>query len=505
MMETFDVVVIGSGFGGAVAAARLVDGGLRVCLLERGPWRDTLPVRSMGIAERAPLPRGRGAWRRVLRSWSSAALPGGRVVLNPQGLFDLHTGRGLNVLCASGVGGGSHVYAGLNERPPDAAYWDGIAPTLSAARMSVHYEAVLTRLGSRRAMADDQVPNSLAERFRDHPRLDTREADLAFTMGLQWPAIPGAPRLVRTADGVERMEMQPGEDGNLGSYHGGKTTLDFAYLARAMQQGLVVRDLQEVHKIMRVAGGYRVEVLDRRTHTRQALSVPRVVVAAGALNTLRLLLDSVAAGGLGPMPSLGQRFGGNGDFFGYWDLRDGTRDLSRGLPAHGPLRLREQASPARWPLIAEGSLPDGRDLPLGSWIKRRLRHGTYVAGMGVDAQDGVVRLRRGRLAIDFEPTHSAVYADIIEAFRQLGAASGHRIYHFRRPTSVHPTGGACIGQSPTQGVIDAQGEVYGHPGLYVADAAALPKPVGGPPSLSIAAWAEHVAQQLLAASRERGA
>ena len=499
--STHDALVIGSGFGGALAAARLADGGLRVALLERGPWRDTIPVRSMGIADRAPLPRGQQAWRNLFRAWHSRALPGGSLVFNARGLFELHTGKGLNVICASGVGGGSHVYAGLNFAPPDPAYWDGIAADLSSAGMAPHYASVTARLGSRAPLADDQIPNTLEERFRGHPRLDTAQADYTFAMGLLLPETPGQPRRVINADGVERMEMQPGEDGNLGSFHGGKTTLDFAYLARALKQGLIVRDLHEVMTIAREARAYVVRCTDLRTRRPLEYRAARVLVAAGALNTLRLLLRSRADGALTGMPALGRHFGGNGDYFGYWDLRDDTRDLSQGLPAHGPLRLRAGdplASQGHWPLIAEGSLPDGRDLPLGQWIKRKLRSGTYVAGMGADAQDGRVHWHKGRLKIDYDPAGSPLFADIRRAFAALGEASGHRVWHFVRPTTVHPTGGACIGETPDSGVVDARGEVHGLPGLYVVDAAALPKPVGGPPSLSIAAWAEHVAQGILA-------
>ena len=62
-----EVIVIGSGFGGSVAASRLVDAGKSVLLLERGPWRDTLPVREAGIANAKLLPRD-GGMISVLRS-----------------------------------------------------------------------------------------------------------------------------------------------------------------------------------------------------------------------------------------------------------------------------------------------------------------------------------------------------------------------------------------------------------------------------------------------------
>ena len=58
-IEKLDALIIGSGFGGAFAADALVSAGLRVAMVERGPWRDTDPVRAAGIAERSPLPHGR--------------------------------------------------------------------------------------------------------------------------------------------------------------------------------------------------------------------------------------------------------------------------------------------------------------------------------------------------------------------------------------------------------------------------------------------------------------
>ena len=505
-MAKADVIIIGSGFGGAICASRLAEAGLNVVLLERGPWRDTVPVRSMGIAARAPLPRGRSALLRLLRSIRSDKLPFGGIRLNKRGLFELHVASGLNVVSSSSVGGGSHVYAGLNVRPPVAGYWDGIADGLSDPVMDPHYDRVLARLGSRAPMADDQLPSTLASRFGEDSPIDAQGADYALDMGFRFPETPGAPRRIVNEDGVERQEFRPGEDGNLGSEQGGKTTLDFAYLARAIKSGLKVLDQCEVEVIRRSRDdtGYVVDCRNHHNGKREAHRATAVVLAAGTMNTLKLLLHSQAKGYLQPMPRLGERFGGNGDYFGYWDLDDEKTDLSVGMPARGLLKLKDASAlgdGVAWPMIGEGSLPSPALLPLGGWISKKLRRGTYVAGMGADAQDGTVRYHKGRLSIDYVPANSEIFGRIKRAFRLIGEKTGRRIYHFERPITVHPTGGACIGRDAADGVVDANGEVFANPGLYVADAAALPKPVGGPPSITIGAWADHVAERFIARYR----
>ncbi len=100
-----DVVVIGSGFGGSISANRLALVGLRVSVLERGPWRDLLPVRSMGIARRAPFPYGMKAVTHLLRTVHFGGLG---LTLKKSGLFEVFSYPGLRVLVVSAVGGGSH-------------------------------------------------------------------------------------------------------------------------------------------------------------------------------------------------------------------------------------------------------------------------------------------------------------------------------------------------------------------------------------------------------------
>ena len=92
------------------------------------------------------------------------------------------------------------------------------------------------------------------------------------------------------------------------------------------------------------------------------------------------------------------------------------------------------------------------------------------------------------------------YADIREAFGVIAAESGEQVNALGKPLTVHPMGGACLGPNAERGVVNHCGEVYGNPGLFVADAAALPPAPGGPPALAIAAWAHHVADAIAQSS-----
>jgi cholesterol oxidase len=71
------------------------------------------------------------------------------------------------------------------------------------------------------------------------------------------------------------------------------------------------------------------------------------------------------------------------------------------------------------------------------------------------------------------------------------------VWFFRRVITVHPLGGAPMGRHPAEGVCDAHGQVFGQPGLYIADGAAMPGPVGANPSLTIAALADRMCTRLL--------
>jgi cholesterol oxidase len=116
--------------------------------------------------------------------------------------------------------------------------------------------------------------------------------------------------------------------------------------------------------------------------------------------------------------------------------------------------------------------------------------------MGIDAMDGVISLKNGKLDIDFNPKNSPVFAQGYDTMMEMARLSGRKIYVGKRPSTVHPMGGACVGKLEQGGVVDAGGEVHGNPGLYVGDAAALPAVIGAPPTQTIGTWAENVARHL---------
>jgi len=495
-----DVIVIGSGFGGSVCAARLAEAGFAVNLLERGPWRDTVPVRSMGIEQRSPLPRGRQLFTRLLRTIGGNRLPGNRLQLNKHGLFELFFAKGTNIVCSSGVGGGSHVYSAVNVRPLVDDYWDGHHEAISNKSMSRHYDEVLERMGSVTPLADHCIPNTSSERFRDSEFLEPAAPPPDPRIGYLLPEEPLNPTKITDKNGVERCEVDynANDDGFLGSPGGGKTTLDCVYLAPAIKQGLMVRDLCEVEAIVHQSDGaprYRVEFIDHHSGAKATVEADHVILAAGTLNTLRILLHSRdVVGGLSGMPQLGKRYGTNGDYFGFWDYNDPDVDQTRGLPTTGGVKLRGDDDS---PMIGGGGFPSVDSYPLPKRLKERIKRANFIAGLGEDTMNGMVSMHKGKLRIGYDHSASPIFARIRSVFDEISKRTGRKIYALKTPVTVHPTGGACLAGSIDEGVIDANGEVFDNAGLYVADASALPRSPGGPPSMTIAAWADHLATRFI--------
>jgi len=134
-----------------------------------------------------------------------------------------------------------------------------------------------------------------------------------------------------------------------------------------------------------------------------------------------------------------------------------------------------------------------------------------LLGMGRDIPGGVISLRKGHLDVDWRVDASREYfTRLSEAARSIAEVweaefRSSPFWHRNRMITAHPLGGCSMGRNPGEGVVDAWGEVFGCPGLYVADGSVMPGPVGANPALTIAALADRFADGIIEAARSHSA
>ncbi len=281
----------------------------------------------------------------------------------------------------------------------------------------------------------------------------------------------------------------------------------------------------------------------------------RVVLGAGTFGTTYVLLRNRSVFPL-ISAALGTRFSGNGDLLSV--VADAHRRVDgRSLPRHldpsvGPvitsaIRLADSHDgtgatgrgfyvedggiPAflAWMAESAGALSTARRAT--AFVARRLvahlsgKPRSHISGdvstllgggrvsstavpilvMGRDIPDGVMRLRDGDLDLNWTTRASETYFNRVQqTIHDLATALGGRLLNtplwlFKRVITVHALGGAPMARDDQEGVINRDGEVFHYPGLYVVDGSAMPGPVGPNPSLTIAAFADHVADGIISA------
>jgi cholesterol oxidase len=511
--ERFDVAVIGSGFGGSVVACRLAQAGATVVVLERGqPWPP-------------------GSFPRTPRQWRGALWDPRK---GRHGLFEYHRFDGIDALTASGLGGGSLIYANVMLRKDaDSFAADGLP--LEAGELDSEYAAVEAMQRPERYPWTDRTPKTqglLAAAAL--AGLEAERPPLAVAFGRH----PGEP----IDDGSRNLQGAPREtcrlcgECDIGCQLGSKHTVDLTYLSAAVEAHAQVRTCCEATTLDRVDGGWRVRyrqhlaargghpehLLDPVAETQREVVAKHVVLAAGTFGSTALLLrNRVALPGLSPR--LGRGFSGNGDLLMF--LRGADRYLD---PATGPVitamaRVGDaRSSSGRGYLIQDAGAPafsewlwQSLELPRDLWRAVRRRSSSEVfgnaresaammpmLGMGRDVPGGRMQLRGDRLQLTWKGTASQAYFDGLEdTARSMAEALGGRMIRlggrFARLLTVHPLGGCAMARDADHGVVDSYGRVFGSDGLYVADGSILPGPVGVNPSMTIAALAERIARRML--------
>ena len=529
MPERYDVVVIGSGFGGAVTAARLAQAGRSVCLLERGRrWDKREFPRSIGQVKNA-------MWRDK----------------ESYGFIEYKVFRRIDVIQGAGVGGGSLHYFNVHLRAPvsilERAEWPA---RIKRATMEPYYDLAQDMLDSR--PLEPRLPRYPL------PKRTQAFAAAAAAAGRTAERVPIAvytgPPAPNRHSGVPQEPCDYAGDCLLGCRTHSKNTLDLTYLAMAeSKHGLEIRPLHSANYVEPTSAGYRVHFTrfdpDQPGHGEPgSIEGKQVVVSAGSLGSTELLLRSRDRQRTLPrLPAaLGRRFSGNGDM-----LFAGTLGTDRPIePGDGPsitigadfsrpgskhrVFIEDLGFPNPFLWLLEGTLPSAsRSLGLvravGSYLGaalgahrkdhsrigfesdnlfagNRTEHFLPFLGMGTDAGDGVLSLdERGDLDLDWDPAGSMeMFREMELGFQELSrGAGGHYLqsllwhWPFRRLLTAHPLGGCVMSDRSEDGVVNDRGEVWGHPGLFVVDGAIIPGPLSVNPSMTITALSERAAQWMI--------
>jgi cholesterol oxidase len=543
----YTVVVIGSGYGGGIAASRLARAGQTVCVLERG--RELEP---------GGYPDTTAEAMHQLQADTPACHLGSRL-----GLYDFRVNEDINVFQGCGLGGTSLVNANVSIRAEPRVFEDPRWP--AAIRASAEGKNGIEQ-GYQRA---EQMlrPTAYPANGVRLPKLQaqTRSAQamgaelIRARINVNFESLPGGVNHV----GVAQQPCNLCGDCVTGCNHGAKNTVLVTYLADAWNHGAEIFTELEVRRIQQAPAGGRGRWL---VHYRPLgvgreklggdyllVSADVVVLAAGALGSTEILLRS-RAGGLSVSDRLGKAFTGNGDVLGFAYNSDveisgvGAGNRTPGRPENprpgpcitGVIDLRQQSQLDDGMVIEEGAIPGalapllpqalalaaaatGKDtdrglsdavaerrreiesLTLGPYRGALENTQTYLV-MAHDDGGGEMALVDDRLRISWpgvgaQPIFQKVHARLEEATRALGGT------FVRNPAwstlskqplmTVHPLGGCVMADDAGHGVVNHKGQVFSgrqgaavHQGLYVSDGSVIPRSLGTNPLLTISALGE---------------
>ncbi|XTP36127.1 GMC oxidoreductase [Mycobacterium sp. TJFP1] len=526
MKPDYDVLIIGSGFGGSVSALRLTEKGYRVGVLEAG--------RRYADDEFA-----KTSWNLRKFLWAPQ--------FGMYGIQRIHLLRNVMILAGAGVGGGSLNYANTLYVPPEPFFndpqWKDI--TDWRAELMSHYDQAQRMLGV--------VTNPT---FTDADRIMKEVAD---DMGVGDTFVPTPVGVFFGPDG----EKTPGktvpdpyfggagpartgciECGSCmtGCRYGAKNTLLKNYLGLAEKAGAHVHPLTMVTGFEQRPDGLW-EVRTARTGSklrrrRRTFTAQHLILAAGTYGTQKLLFKMRDQGKL---PELSDRLGvltrtNSESIVGAGRLKVGDDlDLTHGVAITSSIHPTPDThvEPVRYgkgsnamgllqTLMTDGTGPQGTDVPRWRQLietarddprgtlrllnPRRWSERTMIALVMQHLDNSITTFTRktrfGFRMLDSRQGHGDPNPSWIPAGNEVtrriakkidGVAGGTWGELFNIPLTAHFLGGAAIGDSAETGVIDPYQRVYGYPTLSVMDGAAISANLGVNPSLSITAQAERAA------------
>ena len=512
----YDVIVVGSGFGGSVAALRLVEKGYRVAVIEAG--------RRFGDSD---FPRTSWDVRRFL--WAPR--------LGCFGIQRIHRLPDAFILAGAGVGGGSLVYANTLYVPPPEFFsdpqWNSI--TDWSSELAPYYAQASQMLGvvdnPSMTPADDAM---LAVATEMGVESTFRLTPVGVFFGSDGQSTPGV-----TVDDPYFGGVGPARTGctqcgecMTGCRHNAKNTLPKNYLGLAESAGAVVIPMTTVISLQFADAEWSVGVersgsWSRRT--RRDLTATHVVMAAGAYGTARLLHRMRDEGRLPELsPSLGRLTRTNSESLVGAVAKDSSIDFTTGVAITSSFHPdpRTHVEPVRYgrgsnsmSLLGTALTDEEPTRPRWrSWLgeiarkpstlnvvanSRHWSERTVIALVMQSLDNSIVvsgtRTRLGRWRLTSRQSQGTPNPTWIPAANEVarrlavrlgGLAFGNVGEVVGAPFTAHLVGGAVIGDSPSTGVVDAYHRAYGYPTLHVVDGSAIAANLGVNPALTITAQAE---------------
>jgi cholesterol oxidase len=507
-VHDYDVVIIGSGFGGSVAALRLTEKGYKVCVLEAG-------------ARFADNDFAKTSWE--LKKFLFFPRIGLR------GIQRIDLLRNVMVMSGAGVGGGSLVYANTLYRPPASFYktgsWAGIADW---QRLLEPYftqaEKMLGVVNNPFFSPSDDALSRLAQRSGKGDTFRLTPVGVHFGEAgktVKDPFFGGK--------GPERTGCLNCGECMTGCRHGAKNTLVKNYLYLAESAGAEVRELTTVTDIIDGKDGFTIKTRGTSGGNRKQLTAKQVVVAAGALGTAKLLQKVKAKGNLqGLSPMLGQLSRTNSESLLGVVSRDDKVDYSTGSAITSSYFPDENThiESVRYgkgsnlmalmeSIMSSGKKGQAPNVGLLIWntlknIHRlpkfyNLRHWserTLILLVMQSADNSLSTfLKRGLFGKKLTSRQGlgkpnpawieAGHAAARDLAKDMNGTPGAVFTEpFGMPMTAHFLGGCVIANSPENGVVDPYLRAFGVPGLHIFDGSTLSANPGVNPSLSITAQAE---------------
>ncbi len=552
--DHYDAIVVGSGFGGSVTAYRLAKADMRVLVLERGrPYPPGSFTRSPYRARESfwDPPRGLTGmyhyWSfRGIDSLVSAGLGGGSLIY-----ANVFIRKDEKWFVKEDVNDGGYEYWPVTREDLNPHY-DEVEKVIPLQRFPFDHEPYKS------------TPKTNAfKEAAEANGLEWFLPKLAITFGNEGRAPVTGEKIEekrRNLHDRDRTTCQMCGECDVGCNYGAKNTLDYTYLTAAKDEGAEIRTLCDVHRFApREGGGYEVEYGDLNEDPSRPLPVTltcdHLILSAGTLGTTELLLRN-----RGAFPrisrKLGTRFSGNGDLLtlalntsrvtdgvktpriidsGYGPVITSTARMpgaedggtgrgfylqDAGYPQHLAWVLHVISAPQqiwRWRkagmYLVKNWLKGTPDTDVTAEIADLMLPGALssgglpLLGMGRDVPDGKLFLRNGRLDTTWKRKESDAYFERLrntsKGFAESlgGRFADNPLWFLRRVITVHPLGGAPMGRDPGEGVVDPWGNVFGYPGLHIADGSVMPGPTGPNPSFTIAALADRFADQIIEPDR----